>query len=210
MEIERSEIIARVKRCMDELTPDFDGSMEVEEGVLIDHYIDGVVEEQLRVLLMTAPVSLLPVVEVAALYTPTPRSDGSGRIRLGESAMRPVLLQIKGWRVPVTRFIDERHPLYELQFSRYTRGGVSKPVAVYTQDGQGNRVIDYFSLPATATTHQIESLQCVLAPEEGWESCHLDPLLVDALCYHCAAAVYNIMGNKPMADAMLSRVVEPL
>lgn len=191
---------------MDELTPDFDGTVEAEEGVLIDHYIDGVVDEQLRLLLMTAPVSLLPVVEVGSLYTPTPRADGSGRIRLDEEVMRPVLLQIKGWKVPVTRFIDERHPLYELQFSRYTRGGVSKPVAVYTQDGQGNRVIDYFSLPATATTHQIESLQCVPAPKEKSATYSLDPLLADALCYHCAAAVYNIMGNKPMADIMLSRV----
>lgn len=192
---------------MDELTPEFDGSMEVEEGVLIDNYIDGVLDEQLRMLLMTAPVALLPVVELGALYTPTPRADGSGRIQLDENVMRPVLLQIEGWKVPVTRFIDERHPLYELQFSRYTRGGTTKPVAVYTQDGLGNRVIDYFSLPATVATHHIQSLQCVCTPEENSTSFTLNPLLIDALCYHCAAAVYNIMGNKHMSDIMLSRVV---
>jgi hypothetical protein len=192
---------------MDELTPDFDGSMEVEEGVLIDNYIDGVLDEELRMLLMKSPIALLPVEEVSGQYTPMRRVDGSGRITLDASVLRPISLQMMGWSVPVTRFIDERHPLYELQFSRYTRGGVTKPVAVYMQDGMGNRVIDYFSLPATAATHHIQSLQCVCAPEEGATSFILDPMLVDALCYHCAAAVYNIMGNKHMSDIMLSRVV---
>ena len=206
MDISRTEIVHRVKMCMEELTPDAAGFLEQEEGVLIDNYIEGVIEPQLRVLFMTAPVALLPVAEVSSLYTPMARADGSGRIRLNDDVMRPILLQMAGWKVPVTRFIDEKHPLYELQFSRYTRGGVAKPVAVYTHDGQGVHVVDYYSLPAT-DTHHIESLQCVLAPEHNATSYNLEPLLIDALCYRCAAAVYGIMGNKPMADVMLSYIV---
>lgn len=192
---------------MEELTPDSAGLMEHEEGVLIDNYIDSVIDPQLRLLLLTAPLAWLPVTELNSLYTPMARADGSGRIQLDNNVIRPVLLHMKGWNVPVNRFIDEQHPLYELQFSRYARGGVGRPVAVYMHDGQGNRVIDYYSLPISSSEHQILSLQCVVAIDEHSTAFALDPLLVDALCYHCAAAVYNIMGNKAMADIMLSRVV---
>lgn len=191
---------------MEELTPEWQGTMEQVEGVSVGDYIDGVIDEQLRLLLMTAPVALLPVEEVSSQYTPTRRADGSGRITLDTRVLRPISLQMTGWSVPVTRFIDENHPLYELQFNRYTRGGVTKPVAVYTLDGLGNKVIDYFSLPPSRNVHDINSLRCVLCPVEKSQTFNLEPLLVDMLCYRCAAAVYSIMGNKPMADIMLSHV----
>lgn len=190
---------------MEELTPDWDGAMEQVEGVSVSNYIDSVIDEQLRLLLMTAPIVLLPIEEVYSRYSPTRRADGSGRITLDTQVLRPVSLQMTGWKMPVTRFIDESHPLYELQFNRYTRGGVAKPVAVYTHDGQGNKVIDYFSLP-TNLLHTIQSLRCVLCPGEKSQNFTLEPLLVDMLCYRCAAAVYSIMGNKPMADVMLSNI----
>ena len=206
MDISREQIVDRVKVCMEELTPDWNGTFEQTEGVSIEDYIDGVIDEQLHFLLMTAPVAMLPVKEVGNIYQARPRPDGSGRITLDESVIRPVYLHMQGWKVPVTRFIDERHPLYELQFNRYTRGSATKPVAVFTQDGQGNKVIDYFSLSLSTTTHSPASLLCILAPEEHAASFDIDPLLIDMLCYRCAAAVYNIMGNKPMSDIMLSHI----
>ena len=206
MEISRNEIINRVILCMEELTPQSTAAMEHLEGVAINNYIDGVIDGEMRIMLMTAPISLLPVQEISSQYTPVRRSDGSGRITLDENVLRPVSLQMKGWKVPATRFIDEKHPLYELQFNKFTRGSATRPVAVFTQDGQGNKVIDYFSLPALLLLHQISSLQCVLAPEDKSESYNLNPLFIDLLCYRCAAAVYNIMGNKPMADIMLSHI----
>lgn len=206
MDISRQEIIDRVTMCMEELTPQINATMERMEGVSICNYIDGVIDSQLRTLLMTAPIAILPVQELGAQYQPMRRSDGSGRITLNDNVLRPVSLQVKGWKVPATRFIDERHPLYELQFNKYTRGSATKPVAVFTQDGQGNKVIDYFSLPTASITHHILSLQCIVAPQEKAQSYTLSPLLVDMLCYCCGAAVYNIMGNKPMADIMLSHV----
>lgn len=189
---------------MEELTPEWTGTMEQTEGVSIDRYIDGVIEEQLRLLLMKAPAKLLSPVEMKSSVTPVVRNDGTGRIVLNATVLRPILLKMKGWSIPVTRFIDENHPLYELQFNRYTRGGVSKPVATWIKGVGDECYIDYFSLSKLLVVHTIESLLCVLFPQANAESYSMHPLLYDDLCYRCAAAVYDIMGNQPMAEVMLS------
>ena len=149
---------------MEELTPYMSGNFEQTAGVTIDEYIDGSIDEQLRTLFLSAPLRFLPVVEIGSECKPQRRQDGSGRITLPKEFLRPASLHMEGWHKTVTRFIDESHPLYELQFSRYTRGGVSKPVAVWTTDGSGAQVIDYFSFPASVTSHTIRSLQCVKNP----------------------------------------------
>lgn len=204
MEVKRSDIIARVKSCMEELTPEWTGAMERTEGVSIDRYIDGVIEEQLRLLFMTAPMKLLTPVEMKSAVVPAVRSDGTGRIILDATVLRPLLLKMEGWSVPVTRFIDENHPLYELQFNRYTRGGTSRPVAIWIKGVGDESYIDYFSLSKLLAIHTIESLLCVLHPAVGAESYAMHPFIYDDLCYRCAAAVYDIMGNHPMAEVMMS------
>lgn len=205
MEITRTEIINRTKACMEELTPQWDGTFNQTEGVSIDRYIDEKIDEQLRLLFLTQPVELLPVVELKDQVTLQSRRDGSGRLSLPSNFVRPVLLQMMGWKRPVVRFINEQHPLYELQFSRFTRGGSNKPVAVLGLDGAGDYIIDYFSLP-TSVIHDIGTFLGVLFCEEGAETFDLHPLLVDVLCYCCAAAVYDILGNHAMAEVMMSHV----
>ncbi len=206
MRVTRSSIIERVKVCMEELTPYWQAAFEQTEGVAIERYIDGKIDETLRLLLLSAPVAQLPVTCSEPPPTPLKRQDGSGRIVLADDVLRPLSLQMAGWRKPVTRFIDESHPLYELQFNRYTRGGVAKPVAVFMRDGAGRRVIDYFSLPASCKEHRVSSFLYVAEPVTGATGYDLQPLLVDALCYRCAATVYDIMGNHAMAEVMLSHV----
>lgn len=192
---------------MEELTPYLSGTFEQTAGVTIDVYIDNSIDEQLRTLLLSAPVRFLPVVEINNECEPLRRQDGSGRITLPDDFLRPISLLMEGWNKCVTRFIDENHPLYELQFSRYTRGGVNKPVAVWTTDGSGAQVIDYFSFPASVTSHTIASLQCVKNPTSHAATYNLHPALIDALCYRCTALVYDIMGNQPMSAVMQTRVV---
>lgn len=205
--VKRSDIITRVKSCMEELTPQWEGTFELTEGVSIDRYIDGVIEEQLRILYMTLPENVLPVSDIKDKVEPTERRDGTGRIFLPADVLRPVRLKMEGWKIPVTRFIDEKHPLYELQFNRYTRGGVSKPVAAWLRDDVGYTFIDYFSLPTAYLMHTIESLCCILTPEQGAAQYTLHPLVYDSLCYRCAATVYDIMGNHDMAQVMMSHIV---
>ena len=206
MEITKTDIIDRVKCRMEELTPQWEGNFEQTEGESIERYINEIIDEQLRILYMTAPTAILPVEEVASQHKPTKRTDGTGRIVLNDNVLRPISLQLDGWERPVTRFIDENHPLYELQFNRYTRGGVVNPVASLISDGLGRMVIDYFSLPTSRQVHTLSSLLCILHPAAQADSYNLNPLLIDALCYRCAATVYDIMGNNAMAQTMQSHV----
>lgn len=207
MEITRNELIERVKTCMEELTPQWDGTAEQTEGVSIERYIDTMLDEQLRMLFLSAPVKLLPVVEYKDAVTPVVREDGSGRMYMNEDFLRPVSLQMQGWERPVVDFIDISHPTYELQFNKYTRGGVSKPVAVCSVNDEGRNVIDYYSLPATITEHIVDSFLIVLVPDAGLEQYDFNPVLVDAWCYRTAASVYDVMGNHSMYEILMTRYV---
>lgn len=189
---------------MEELVPEWDGDFEQTEGVCIDRYIDAKIAEVLGLLYLASPIRYLPVQQSLSPPEPIKRQDGSGRIILPDDVIRPVSLLLEGWRHPVVRFIDENHPLYELQFNRYTRGGSAKPVAVWSKDGIGRQIIDYFSLPASYKRHRILSFRYVALPDENAGSYELHPVLLNALCYRCGAAVYDIMGNHAMAEILSS------
>lgn len=207
MNITRQEIIDRVKTCMEELTPQWEGTAEQTEGIKIDRYIDSVIDEQLRILLLSAPIKILPVTELKEIVSVQSDKNGSGKISLPDNFLRPILLQMQGWEHPTTEFIDNSHPLYQLQFNQYTRGGIAKPVAAWCVDNEGDNIIEYFSLPASYTEHKIKTLLSILSPDNGASTYDLHPLLIDMLSYRCAACVYDIMGNHPMAEILSARCV---
>ena len=62
---------------MEELTPQWNGTFEQTEGVSIERYIDDKIDEQLRVLFITAPVILLPVTELKGQVVVQQRQDGT-------------------------------------------------------------------------------------------------------------------------------------
>ncbi len=206
MKISRSEIITRVKLLMEELPLQWESSFEQKQGLSIDRYIDGVIEEQLRLLLLTAPVKILPIEDMSRSFVPVRHSDGSGTIYLLPEVLRPISLQMEGWSIPVTQFLDENHPLSRMQYSRYTSAGANKPVAVWCAGEAGVSRIDYFSLPQSLTQHHIQSLLVVYVADVKPEEYNLHPLLIDCLCFRCASMVYDIMGNRAMAEVMLSHI----
>lgn len=207
MNITREQIIARTLCCMEELPPEAAATVVQNEGVSIDRYIDGKIGETLRLLALSAPAAELWTCRHPAPPAPEKRQDGSGRITLDEGILRPVSLLMEGWHRPVTQFIDEASPLYELQFNPYTRGGCAKPVAVWTTDGEGHRVIDYYSLPVSLKAHRIAHFYYLAYPEEDAASYTLSVMAADALCYRCAAAVYDLMGNHQLAEVMRSHAL---
>lgn len=205
MKITRKEIIEQVKTYMEELTPQWDGTIEQTEGVSIEHYIDAVIDEQLRLLLLSAPIKLLPVTELKNVVFIQSHEDGSGQIQLPTTFLRPILLRMQGWERPVTEFIDTTHPLYPLQFNHHTRGGTAKPIAVWSVNDSGTNTIDYYSLPSTYQEHTIDTLLSVCNPDKNTSDYELHPLLIDMLCYRCGACVYDIMGNHSMAEILSAR-----
>lgn len=204
MNITRDEIISRTQCCMEELPPVWEGSLTQNEGVTINRYIDAKIGETLRIIALTAPPHLLWTEAYPNLPKPEKHQDGSGRITLDTEILRPVSLLMEGWQRPVTEFITINDPRYELQFNPFTRGGSAKPMAIWGTDSTGKQVIDYYSLPASYKRHHILELTCIAPPDENATSYNLAPVIIDALCYRCAAAVYDILGNHAMAEVMLT------
>lgn len=202
----RTEIKERVKTYLEELTPEWLNNLQQTDGVDIDSYLDNILLPQLNELLLNAPVKLLPLQEVKDDVTIKMNIDGTGCVVMPTHLIRPAMLKMRGWNMSVTNFIDETHPLYELQFNAYTRGTPHAPVAVWRAGENGVSIIEYFSVGESNPTHSIDTLLCVVAHTDP-ENFDLHPLLLDALCYRCASAFYAISGNSAMADVMKARAV---
>ena len=202
----RTEIKERVKTYLEELTPEWLSNLKQTDGVDIERYIDQLLLPQLNELLHIAPFKLLPLQEVKEKVTIKMNSDGTGSIVMPSDLIRPAMLKMIGWNVSVTKFIDETHPQYELQFNTYTRGTSHAPVAVWRAGENGASVVEYFSIPKSYLKHTIDSFLCVVEHADP-ENFGLHPLLLDALCYRCASAFYAIAGNQAMAEVMRTRAV---
>ena len=170
--------IERVKTDMEELTPDWDNVVSQTGGADIDRYIRAKWPEALAQQLLIAPEYLC------------------------QGMLRMLRFEMKGWRRPVTHFLDNRHPMAEKQYNPYARGGTEKPVAIITTDDYGNTVLDYFSLPPYLYRHEIKSATYLPIPQEKEGGYDLYPLLGDSTCYLCAALVYEILGQSEKAATM--------
>ena len=108
--------------------------------------------------------------------------------------------------VPQNLVFDHSSPMYELQFNRYTRGGISSPVCVLSKEG-GQKCLDYYSLPPHVELHRVKSARYVAYPDKNASSYEISPPLIPAVCYTCAALVYEILGRPEQAAAMLRCIV---
>ena len=197
-----SQWIERVKTDMEELTPDWDNVVSQTGGADIDRYIRAKGPEALAQQLLIAPEYLCQGIDISTELSPQMRQDGSGRVVLPKDMLRMLRFEMKGWRRPVTHFLDNRHPMAEKQYNPYARGGTEKPVAIITTDDYGNTVLDYFSLPPYLRRHEIKSATYLPVPQEKEGGYDLYPLLGDSTCYLCAALVYEILGQSEKAVTM--------
>lgn len=197
-----SQWIERVKTDMEELTPDWDNVVSQTGGADIDRYIRAKWPEALAQQLLIVPEYLCQGIDISTELSPQMRQDGSGRVVLPKDMLRMLRFEMKGWRRPVTHFLDNRHPMAEKQYNPYARGGTEKPVAIITTDDYGNTVLDYFSLPPYLRRHEIKSATYLPVPQEKEGGYDLYPLLGDSTCYLCAALVYEILGQSEKAATM--------
>ena len=206
MEVTVSELVERVKVNMEELTDVREVDISMEIGIDIEQYIQEKIPDALLAVWSTEPAASLPQVDCATSLQPQSRPEGSGRVILPDDVWRMVEFCIEGWRQPVTSFIDHSSPMYELQFNRYTRGGISSPVCVLSKDG-GQKYLDYYSLPPHVELHRVKSARYVAYPDKNASSYEISPPLIPAVCYTCAALVYEILGRPEQAAAMLRCIV---
>lgn len=78
---------------------------------------------------------------------------------------------------------------------------------VFYRTEEGQKRIDYYSLPAHVVSHRVSSARYVAYPARDAESYELLPSLIPVVCYTCAALVYEILGRPEQAAAMMRCVV---
>ncbi|MBS6269831.1 hypothetical protein [uncultured Coprobacter sp.] len=201
--------LKKIRTNMEELLPENETAEIDIFGVDVGEYIRAKLPDAITRVFITAPVHLLEGKECKDVLFPEKRQDGSGRVVFPEKVLRILSFKMKGWNRPVTRFIDSRHAKSELQYNRYVRGGVNKPVAVLSMSASGRVILDYYSLPAFLRTHEVDSAVYIPVPEIQNGGYDVPIRLADAVGYVCAAMVYEILGQPDMAVQMSGRVVLP-
>lgn len=206
MEVSMNDLVKRVKTNMEELLDVREVDVIMSVGIDIEEYIQAKIPEAILAVWSTEPVWSLPLSECQSTLVPEPRPDGSGRVILPDDVWQMVYFCMEGWKRPVTEFIDISSPKYELQLNPYTRGSVSSPVCVLSNEG-GQKYIDYYSLPRNEKAHRVSSARYVAYPNKETSTYELLPHLIPAVCYTCAAMVYEIIGRPEQAAAMLRSIV---
>lgn len=206
MNVTVNELVDRVKVNMEELTDVREVDITMEVGIDIEQYIREKIPDALLAVWASEPVSSLPQVDCASSLRPKSRPDGSGRVVLPDDVWRMTEFCIEGWRQPVTTFIDHTSPMYELQFNPYTRGGVTFPVCIVSKE-EGQKCLDYYSLPPYVEMHRVTTARYVVYPDRNATAYEISPSLIPAVCYTCAALVYEILGRFEQAAAMLRCIV---
>ena len=201
--------LKKIRTNMEELLPENETAEIDIFGVDVGEYIRAKLPDAITRVFITAPVHLLEGKECKDVLFPEKRQDGSGRVVFPEKVLKILSFKMKGWNRPVTRFIDSRHAKSELQYNRYVRGGVNKPVAVLSMSASGRVILDYYSLPAFLRTHEVDSAVYIPVPEIQNGGYDVPIRLADAVGYVCAAMVYEILGQPDMAVQMSGRVVLP-
>jgi hypothetical protein len=208
----RLSIINAVKAKIDELIPEGEGvqitfTSEAEPNISnpYDIFINVVMDEVTKELLLLAPIHII----VPVVGTPSPvqiLSDDWGKTGyINLSTLSPVFLrlhsfQMSEWSRPVTVPITPIDPKYDLQKSKYSRGGIDKPVVVLTWYGT-TKVVEYYSVITAHTLGHFRYVPITL-PEE------LQDNMVDALTWLIAEKVLQITGQLDLAKLAYEKCVK--
>jgi hypothetical protein len=205
----RLSIINAVKAKIDELIPEGEGvqitfTSEAEPNISnpYDIFINVVMDEVTKELLLLAPIHII----VPKVATPSPvevLSDDWGKtgyIALPADFWRLSSFQMLEWSRPVTVPITPIDPKYDLQKSKYSRGGIDKPVVVLTWYGT-TKVVEYYSVITAHTLGHFRYVPITL-PEE------LQDNMVDALTWLIAEKVLQITGQLDLAKLAYEKCVK--
>ncbi len=184
-----------VMKKMDELTPYSEGLVLTSSASQkpIEGTIDSILDECARDILLSHPLSKLPLTSI--IPTPIGQTDGSGLIQLPSDYLRLVSLQINGFKRDIVNLITPEDPLYKLQSNPFVRGSKSKPIAFLAQKvvgGTPRQVIHYFSLNIGDTHATEQFVYVALIPAEN-----LNSYLLDGLGWLAASKALVALGSIP-------------
>lgn len=131
--------------------------------------------------------------------------DGSGYLTVPDDWYLLYCFKMKGWKREVYRTAEDGDEVARLQGSEYSRGTALHPVCVLGLDGDGGRVLRYYSLPR-GVRHEVErALYVPVCPRiEGWEDerdLGLDRRLSDVVCQFAASLISLRVENYNAAKA---------
>jgi hypothetical protein len=180
----------------------------------VETYIKECLNEAYGLFIGIVPNSLVPVKSYLS-GKPVKARDGSGSIELPGDFYRLVSFRMLGWQRPVTEAIETDSQAYQLQFARYTRGGISRPVCAVKKAGE-RRILEYFSLPEYVPEHEVEEMLYVpnLFSENEYGNAGLDtPVkidgrLADVFVYIVASRVYAVYERPDMSKVMMEGAME--
>lgn len=196
--MERDEIIRKVLARMDEVTH----AEQVE--VIPDPAINQLLEDGLRTFLMTVPVHLIKShIESFASSPAYPYADNAtGYVPLPGNFLRLVIFRMEKWKQPVVHPIYSESPEYQLQFNRYLRGSIDRPVvAIRTQSSKG-QILEYYS--TVNNNHVIAEALCVGMTDIE----HLQDDLVDPYTWLVASTALGTMGDVTGSQHAMQKFTE--
>jgi hypothetical protein len=175
------------------------------------------VDEQLPIaaneVLLSAPIHKLSLTNLLSVDVSI-NSDGTGKIGLPNDFLRLALLKMKEWSIPLHIAISVDHPLYRLQFCKYTRGHIHKPVVVYQnatakiEHCDGDRCIDkeysnYLEYYSVIKDHTVEQLSYI---KKFNKTDNYHDTVAELIALNCAKKIYEIYGNTELVTLMTSEI----
>lgn len=149
----------RLRRGLLPLRPD--GAISQIDGFDPDPIISARLIDWYHSLLDSAPVSLLPVSDIASDLSPSVSDDGVVTVTLPQSCRRVISVRLDCWLTDAIPVSPQQNPaLAALQRSGYVRGSIYAPVAIY----QPHQLTLY---SADSPSPTLTSLRCISLPDDG-------------------------------------------
>ena len=198
---ERLTLINYVKAKLDEIVPEGEGVQFAVEGDVnisdpLNLLINAILDEAAKRVLLNAPLHVLdPVKSATTSGTADPADSKIGYIQLADNFVRLVSLKMAEWKREVTNAIDASDKRYRVQRNKYTRGGLCKPVAVFsfrTIESVNKRVLEYYSVDSSHTIEWLYYIQETSAQ-------NIQSNLVDALTWVAAGMILQITERVDLA-----------
>jgi len=193
------DLIPRVRTLIDEVAHDATEDFSTDLDAEIRNAIIMAAQKMRRDL---GRAFLLPLNFTSTL---TAGADGSGTATMPDDFGTLVEFQLRGWKQPVTDFIEPGSAEAKQQMHPWTRGSASKPVAMVTLSDNNNS-IRYWSAAKQGGTyvHELDHFQYLPIVDDSTDFLPIADEAYDMLLYQSAALLMLSKGETEIAGQLAS------
>lgn len=193
----RTAIIREIMIRMDEILPPGESMSHP-----FDSYINSVLDESYRQILLECPVALLPLSEVTGTVIYEPTTTELAYVPVPDDFIRVGLFKFSDWENPATKHITVDSQQYKNIQTGVIAGGVVYPVVLLTHAKKGSDTVPgrYLVCYKVSTNSSKEYLFYVKYNKDtGIES--LSDIVIGGLAWCCVAKLMQIFELPPMKFA---------